>query len=83
MFHPEAMVTSSPACPCRSRADCRYFLQPKAAIMSHLEDAVKGSDSELKKLNSSRCGARRCCLQGCGCHLALELWAAGCGMPRV
>ncbi|KAI7843153.1 hypothetical protein COHA_003324 [Chlorella ohadii] len=31
-----------------------YFLQPKAAVMSHLEEAVKGSDSELKKLNSSR-----------------------------
>ena len=34
---------------------CSYFLQPKAAIMSHLEEAVKGSDGELKKLNSSRC----------------------------
>lgn len=35
---------------------CSYFLQPKAAIMSHLEEAVKGSDGELKKLNSSRWG---------------------------
>lgn len=26
--------------------------------MSHLEEAVKGSDSELKKLNSSRCAGR-------------------------
>lgn len=33
---------------------CRYFLQPKAAIMEHLEEAVKGSDGELKKLSASR-----------------------------
>lgn len=33
---------------------CRYFLQPKGAIMEHLEDAVKGSDGELKKLSASK-----------------------------
>ncbi|KAL4430589.1 hypothetical protein ABPG77_005829 [Micractinium sp. CCAP 211/92] len=31
-----------------------YFLQPKAAIMGHLEESVKGSDGELKKLSASR-----------------------------
>ncbi|EFN55572.1 hypothetical protein CHLNCDRAFT_134062 [Chlorella variabilis] len=31
-----------------------YFLQPKSAIMGHLEEAVRGSDGELKKLSSSR-----------------------------
>ncbi|KAL4858182.1 hypothetical protein ACK3TF_001674 [Chlorella vulgaris] len=31
-----------------------YFLQPKAAIMGQLEEVVKGSDAELKKLSSSR-----------------------------
>ncbi|KAL4436924.1 hypothetical protein ABPG75_004063 [Micractinium tetrahymenae] len=31
-----------------------YFLQPKAAIMGHLEEAVKGSDGELRKLSASR-----------------------------
>lgn len=31
-----------------------YFLLPKASIMGHLEEAVKGSDGELKKLSGSR-----------------------------
>ncbi|PSC70188.1 prefoldin subunit 1 [Micractinium conductrix] len=31
-----------------------YFLQPKAEVMGHLEEAVKGADGELKKLTANR-----------------------------
>lgn len=33
---------------------CRYFLQPKGAVMAQLEEMVNGSDAELKKLGSNR-----------------------------
>jgi hypothetical protein len=40
--------------PLRPASWCRYFLQPKAAVMAQLEETVRGSDAELKKLGSSR-----------------------------
>lgn len=57
--HPTALA-STPACrlpvlsPRPALLPRSYFLQPKAAVMGHLEEALKGSDAELKKLNASR-----------------------------
>ena len=43
-----------PPCPPCPALPCSYFLQPKASIMGHLEEAVKASDAELKKVSASR-----------------------------
>ena len=43
-----------PPPPCLPALPCSYFLQPKAGIMGHLEEAVKASDGELKKVSASR-----------------------------
>ena len=32
----------------------RYFLQPKGGIMKHVEEVVKASDTDLKRLGTSR-----------------------------
>jgi len=33
---------------------CRYFLEPKAALMSYLEEVVNAADAELKSAGTAR-----------------------------
>jgi hypothetical protein len=35
-------------------APCRYFLEPKPALMEHLEEAMRNTDADLKRITATR-----------------------------